>query len=125
MAVRLVGKYPGPRPSPPADWISRTTLAAGDHLSISGELQDVRTWGEEVPLPPGPDLSWLADWQILLNAPVLFRGNSTFAWWAGELADHEAVFCPVVDKPGKHVFPFVAGNHEKTWPTGPDLRLEP
>jgi len=59
-------------------------------------------------------LEFLADWQILLDAPVLFRANSTFSWWAAELGEHEEVFSPVIgDRSGPGDYPFSRGNQ---WP---------
>jgi len=75
--------------------------------------------------PRDYDLKFLPDWQILLDAPVLFRSNSSFSWWAGELTDHEAVYSPDIDMRTGSVeeIEFVPGNHPKWWPTGPEMRL--
>jgi hypothetical protein len=63
----------------------------------------------------GGNLGILPDWYRLLKAPILFRGNSTFSWWAATLGYHERVFAPVVEfRAGgqEHDCDFVEGN----WP---------
>ena len=58
------------------------------------------------------------DFQIMLNADYLFRGNSSFSWWAGELGKAK-VFSPVVpDKHGVCDVDFVPGNSQPFTPHG-------
>jgi len=59
--------------------------------------------------------SFIPDFVALTQAKVLFRGNSTFSWWAATLSSAE-IYSPVVDglEGGKgHFVSFVAGNHPK------------
>jgi hypothetical protein len=61
------------------------------------------------------DLAFIPDFISLLKAKILFRGNSTFSWWAATLGD-SLVYSPVVDglEGGKeHDVEFVLGNHPK------------
>lgn len=63
----------------------------------------------------GP-LVFLPDFYRLMKAPVLFRGNSGFSWWAAVLGDHQAVYSPVIVglKTGvEQDAPFVPGNAPK------------
>lgn len=32
----------------------------------------------------------------LMTAPVLFRANSTFSWWAHTLSDHQNIYAPII-----------------------------
>lgn len=61
-------------------------------------------------------LEFLADFIRLMNCKVLFRGNSTFSWWAATLGNAR-VFSPVIDGlPGGCIVEnvrFVEGNHPK------------
>ncbi len=80
-------------------------------------------WSSEAKPPPnwGPGsensrrLGFLYDFYVLTQADVLFRSNSTFAWWAGFLGNQKKVYSPFVQ--GKSGFPrvtefdFVEGNH--------------
>lgn len=76
--------------------------------------QDVTWVTEESPrshksLPE--EISFLADFFILMHARKLFRGPSTFSWWAAVLGDVE-VYSPVVKgKFGETDCEFVKGNH--------------
>lgn len=68
-----------------------------------------------------PELQFLPDFMTLLRSDVLIRSNSTFAWWAGELGDHEAVYSPVVCPSsgylhGHHTVQFAVGNAEQHAP---------
>ena len=59
--------------------------------------------------------SFVPDFVALTQAKVLFRGNSTFSWWAATLSD-ATVYSPVIDglEGGKeHDVEFVLGNHPK------------
>ncbi len=61
-------------------------------------------------------IEFLSDFYRLMNAPVLFRGNSAFSWWASVLGDHKATYSPVVDglKGGTEQFTsFIPGNSPK------------
>jgi hypothetical protein len=67
------------------------------------------------PAIPGP-IEFLPDFYRLMKAPVLFRGNSGFSWWAVVLGDHKMTFSPIVDglKGGTEMLAdFVAGNRPK------------
>lgn len=60
------------------------------------------------------EMAFMPDFYRLVSAPVLFRGNSTFSWWAGVLSEGR-VFAPVIAglEGGKeHDCEFVEGN----WP---------
>lgn len=60
------------------------------------------------------ELSFLPDFYRLLKAKVIFRGNSSFSWWASTLSNAQ-VYAPVIDgRPGgvESDCDFVAGN----WP---------
>lgn len=59
-----------------------------------------------------PPLDFLPDFYRLMCAPMLFRGNSSFSWWAATLG-HGEVFSPVIRgfEGGKEQdVPFVRGN---------------
>lgn len=73
------------------------------------------------------NLAFIPDFISLMKAKVLFRGNSTFSWWAATLSDAE-IFSPVIDdlEGGReHFVTFVAGNHPKfcNLPSITDLHL--
>lgn len=67
-------------------------------------------------------VDFIPDLLLMMQAKVLLRSNSTFAWWAATLGHNERVFCPDVFKVNaddgvvdgvrhpQHV-PFVEGNH--------------
>jgi hypothetical protein len=56
---------------------------------------------------------FLSDFFTLMQADVIFRGNSTFSWWAATLGNGE-IYSPVVEcLAGEHTVPFVRGNHPK------------
>lgn len=62
--------------------------------------------------------AFLPDFFQLMTAKVLFRGPSTFSWWAATLGNHERVFSPDqrgIEHRGSHRgvqdVPFVEGNH--------------
>jgi hypothetical protein len=74
------------------------------------------------------ELSFIPDFVALTQAKVLFRGNSTFSWWAATLSNAE-IYSPVIDdlEGGKeHFVTFVAGNHPKfcNLPCVTDLYLQ-
>lgn len=61
------------------------------------------------------NLSFVPDFLAMVHADVLFRGNSTFSWWAATLG-HGEVYSPIIDglEGGKeHDVPFVKGNHPR------------
>lgn len=71
---------------------------------------------------------WLPDFYRIMSAKVLFRGNSSFSWWAAALSDAE-VYSPVVEGLGAGVHynvPFVAGNYPRfcSLPFVTDLHLQ-
>lgn len=61
-----------------------------------------------------PELSFVPDFFAMLQADVIFRGNSTFSWWGATLSNAR-VFSPVMDgiKGGEQLVPFVEGNHPR------------
>jgi len=61
---------------------------------------------------------WLSDFITMINAKVLIRSNSSFAWWAGTLGN-ATVYAPVVDdKTGtRDDIEFVRGNFPRTCDT--------
>lgn len=62
-----------------------------------------------------PELSFLPDFYRLVRAPILFRANSSFSWWAATLG-HGKVFAPIITGFAGGVehdnIPYVEGN----WP---------
>jgi hypothetical protein len=55
------------------------------------------------------------DFYRLMRAPILFRGNSTFSWWAATLG-HGRVFSPIIEdaEGGKEQdVPFLDGNYAR------------
>lgn len=68
---------------------------------------------EQKPFELEPRFAFLPDFVAMMHADVLFRGNSTFSWWAGILGNGK-VYCPVVGNlRGKQDVEFVEGNAEK------------
>lgn len=71
---------------------------------------------EENPSEPITGLpEWLPDFVRLMRAKVLFRGNSSFSWWAATLGDGK-VYSPLIDGLGAgvhHGVEFVTGNHPR------------
>jgi hypothetical protein len=89
------------------------------------------TWvkQDESPKCSEPGLEWLMDFCRTMTAKVLFRSNSTFAWWAATLGNADKVYSPVIEGLlGKQTkVPFVLGNHPR-WMMRPhitDCRLSP
>lgn len=75
------------------------------------------------------ELSFVPDFFIMCNSFVLFRGNSSFSWWAGTIGNPK-VYAPVIDglEGGKeHDCEFVEGNWPKlaNLPDITDLHLQP
>lgn len=74
------------------------------------------------------ELSFLPDFYCLMKAKILFRGNSTFSWWAGALGKAK-VYSPVIENThgGENDVPFVEGNHPRmlTLDFLTDLHLNP
>ncbi len=66
----------------------------------------------------------------LMTAPILFRANSTFSWWAATLAENQRVLSPVIKglPTGEPVYcpNFVEGNWPQmtTSPINTDLHLK-
>lgn len=62
------------------------------------------------------DLFMLPDFYRMMTAPVLFRGNSSFSWWAATLG-HGKVFSPIITGLAGGVehdeVPYVLGNHPR------------
>jgi hypothetical protein len=74
------------------------------------------------------ELSFLADFYRMVKSKVIFRGNSSFSWWASTLSNAR-VYAPVIDgKPGgvESDCDFVAGNWPKlaNLPVCTDLHLK-
>lgn len=64
----------------------------------------------------GPEMDFLPDFWRLLCAPVLFRANSSFSFWAAALGQHRRVFSPVIDGllgGVEHDVQFIEGNHPR------------
>lgn len=62
-----------------------------------------------------PEMSFVTDFLRMFRANILFRGNSSFSWWAAVLGNAQRVFSPVIEglEGGKeHDVEFVEGN----WP---------
>lgn len=62
------------------------------------------------------DVAFLPDFIRMMKAKVLFRGNSSFSWWASALGDAKT-YSPVIDGlcGGKEQdCDFVEGNHART-----------
>lgn len=75
------------------------------------------------------ELSFLPDFYTMCMAKVLFRGNSSFSWWAGTIGNAK-VYSPVIDglEGGKeHDCEFMEGNWPKlaNLPDITDLHLQP
>lgn len=75
------------------------------------------------------EMEMLPDFYRMMRAEVLFRGNSSFSWWASVLGNART-FSPVVDGlPGgiEHYCEFVEGNHPRFCNLDfcTDLRLSP
>lgn len=83
-------------------------------LKFGYDLADVHVFHEEQPCLIGGIPDFLPDFYRMMKAPVLFRGNSTFSWWAATLGTGK-VFSPVIEglEGGKEQYcEFVEGN----WP---------
>jgi len=79
-----------------------------------------------------PDtMSFLPDFYRLMNAPILFRSNSSFSYWAAVLGDNNVVFAPIIEglEGGREHdrVPFVVGNRPRISMHDfcTDLHLEP
>lgn len=88
----------------------RSYTGARDIYEPESKLEFVsENWPRIVPGLPG----FAADFYRLSQAPVLFRANSSFSWWAATLGNGR-VYSPVVAHlPGanQHDCEFVPGNH--------------
>lgn len=89
---------------------------------------------EEIPrkAPSLPDqLAFLPDFYRLMNAPILFRSNSSFSYWAAVLGDRNTIFAPIIEglEGGKEHdrVQFVVGNYPRlsTHTFCTDLHLKP
>ncbi len=83
---------------------------------VDFETIEESTWGAREHKFP-PELSFLADFYRLINANVLFRSNSTFAWTAALLNQH-TVFSPDIARKPKYEHAdcqFTRGNAEPIW----------
>lgn len=58
-----------------------------------------------------PRKSFVEDFQVMMNAKVLLRGNSSFSWWAATLGNAQ-VYSPLIDglPDGERDVDFVPGN---------------
>lgn len=111
LAHRRVGDYPG------YGFVVVSGQSYVDAAKKFGYDPDDLKWiTEEEPTRwPGlhGDLLFLPDFIRLMRCEVLFRGNSTFSWWAATLG-HAKVYSPVIKglKGGKEQHcNFVAGNY--------------
>jgi hypothetical protein len=62
------------------------------------------------------DIMFFVDFYRLMQAFALFRGNSSFSWWAATLASkNQKIYSPVIEgKPsGERDCEFVEGNHPR------------
>lgn len=100
----------------PSPWAYRRAVEANGFvdqpfLRISDEDPEKR-----MPFGFPDNLAMLPDFYRLMTAPVLFRANSTFSWWAATLGNGR-VFSPVIDgfTGGQEHddVPFVEGNHPR------------
>lgn len=96
VAHRRVGDYPD---------LGYVVVSYGSYISAMVEFgygnvkdRELTFVTEEEPLRHPDftgDLAFLPDFYQLMKAKVLFRGNSSFSWWAATLSDAE-VYAPVV-----------------------------
>lgn len=88
--------------------LRKNMVPGREYIAVSDEFPQ-----ENPELPP--ELSFLPDFYRLMRAPVLFRGNSSFSWWAATLG-HGKVFAPIITGFAGGVehdnIPYVEGN----WP---------
>lgn len=87
------------------------------------------SFGPQVKWSVDPELNFLADFLIMMKSKVLFRGNSSFSWWASVLGS-PITYSPVIDglEGGKvQHCKFVEGNWPKfaNLPNVTDLHLKP
>lgn len=80
---------------------------------------EYRTASDDSPLELSTftgELSFLPDFYRLMKAPILFRSNSSFSFWAGVLS-HGRIFSPIITGLAGGVehdnVPFVEGNHPR------------
>lgn len=69
------------------------------------------------------DLQYIVDFQIMTQADILFRSNSSFSWMAASLADYkQQIFSPIVRGVKTGLEPqfceFKPGNSGSFWPAG-------
>ena len=71
------------------------------------------------PLPE--ELKDIADFYLMTKALVLFRGNSSFSWWAAVLNEVAQIYSPIISglPGGEHDCVFVPGN----WPRFANLEF--
>lgn len=96
---------------PVVSW--KSYLKACFKFQINPEV--VHEISEEKPTK-GFQPEFVADFWRMVNAPILFRANSSFSWWAAAMAKKQRVFAPVIDglEGGKeHDVEFVEGNHPR------------
>jgi hypothetical protein len=68
--------------------------------------KDIIWVGEEI-----SKCNLVEDFQRVRNADIIFRSNSTFSYWACQLASHDNVFTPIIeDKTGWCDLEFTKGN---------------
>ncbi len=97
--------------------ISRKSVrAAMVQIGINETAIEVSDEGPKDTLYFPAELSFVPDFLTLMQAPLLFRANSSFSWWAGVLG-HGKVFSPVITGLAGGVehdeVPFVEGNHSR------------
>jgi hypothetical protein len=68
-----------------------------------------------------PGFEFMQDFFTIYNAPVVFRANSTFSWWAATLGHAREVYSPVVEglRGYQKEVKFVKGN----WPRCVDMDM--
>lgn len=65
----------------------------------------------------GPELEgieFLPDWLTLYYADTLFRGASSFSFWAAVLGEASHVYAPIINKGGYGHYDYGEGNHHRT-----------
>ena len=98
--------------------VSRLSVIAAVAKYFPGPTPEIEDVSDEHPVKHPAfrgDLEMLTDFYRLMRAPILFRANSTFSWWAATLGTGR-VFAPVITglKGGEehYTVPYIEGN----WP---------
>jgi hypothetical protein len=117
LAHRRVGDYPGTGFVVVSEQSYRDAASnfGYDPASISWVTEETPTFIPAIP----PEFSFLSDFIRMMRCKALFRGNSTFSWWAATLGNAK-VYAPIIKgKCGgmEHDCEFVEGN----WPQMAEL----